>query len=155
MISHFKYILISIFFLSSCSSFTEAKKPVSNGKKLIETCISALDKKLNERANRAYIEEFKKGYTIAFTHGEAGTFGKRDLNYEQLLVCGISNNKVVFLGKPFGNASIDLLDEYPYENHQEEVIESLYLKEGEGFKYCCSQVLDEKNLLKYNPDIYK
>ncbi len=104
-------------------------------------------------ADRAYVEMFKNGYTVSFSRGEVGTFGKRASNYKQIFACGLSGNDIVFLGVPFKDPFIDKPASNNIQNYKENVVELLFRRADGGFAYCCSQVFHENNLYKHNPEL--
>ena len=140
----------------SCATNGTADISSSVGEKVVKLCADDVSRLLGEdslsEADRAYVYVFKNGYDVSFTRGAVGTFGTRSYEYKQVLACGVSGDKVVFLGAPLKDAIIDNLVDHPYENYDDEVVELLFRKVDGNFKYCCSQKFDEKNIEKNNPD---
>lgn len=130
-----------------------------NAKEVIDICIDRITqltgKESLEDADHIYVDIFPKGYMVAFTKGEVGTFSKRSKNYRQILACGVSENQIVFLGSPLKDALIDRMRNYPFDDYDEDVMELLFKLKNGTFEFCCSQKFDEKNIKKNNPDYPK
>lgn len=109
-----------------------------------------------DEIDRVYIDVFKHLDILAFTEGAVGTFGKRSPTYASRLVCTVQNSKVVDLAVPMRRILIDKagddISEAEKEYHEGTVIELLYVRDGNGFQFCCSQPFDVTNIDKHNPD---
>lgn len=152
-------ILSFILFGISCANSIDVEDSKVFGIEALSFCINEVKKitgkDLSPEINMAYIDVFPDGYTVGFTRGSVGTFGKRSRNYSMILACGVSTRDGMKLAvlRPQGE---DLFNDKnnlpPYENFKEEVIEIMFRRDGKEFKYCCSQNFDEKNIKKNNPD---
>jgi len=156
MRNHFLTLLL-ITFCSSCTSLDVADTDAILGaESAIASCINKLEylakRPSLEQVDHIYVDVFAGGYTLSFSNGAIGTFGKRSLALKIIWACGVSNNKVVFLGTFLKDPLIDDMDRYDFENYDEEVTEILFKRVGNEFEYCCSQKFDEKNIDKHNPD---
>jgi len=149
--------LLLIIFCSSCASLDVADADAILGaESAIASCINKLEylakRPSLEQVDHIYIDVFTGGYTLSFFSGALGSFGKIGLDSRTIWACGVSDNKVVFLGAPLRDPLIDDMDRYDFENYDEDVIEILFKRVGNEFEYCCSQKFDEKNIYKHNPD---
>jgi len=156
MRNHFLNLLL-IAFCSSCANLDVVDSDaILEAESVIASCISKLEHLTKhssmEQVDRIYVYVFEGGYLLSFSNGAIGTFGKRSLTLKTIWACGVSDNKVVFLGAFFRDPLIDDMDRYDFENYDEDVTEILFKRVGDEFEYCCSQKFDEKNIDKHNPD---
>ena len=153
--------LFLIVLLASCSKASDPESFEFFGLKALEFCSDQIEqitgKHLSPEVDRAYIEVFPNGYTVGFTHGTAGTFGRRSADYKMILACGVSTYqgaKLAVLRAPleedFYNDQKNLPD---YQDFSGEVTEILFNRIGGTFKYCCSQAFDPKNIERHNPSV--
>lgn len=144
---------------TSCVRDPISWRVVSAAEKAVRQCVSKLAELQKEdtltEADHAYVDVFENGFTVGFSHGAVGSFGTRNPQQRSLWACGVTKNTVVWLGAPSKNPIIDQPVSSDFENYEEDVIEVLFLRDGNSFRYHKAQMLDEKNLLKHNPNLYK
>jgi len=156
MRNHFLALLLMVF-CSSCASLDVVDSDaILEAESVIASCINKLEHLAKhssmEQVDHIYVYVFEEGYLLSFFKEAKGTFGKIGLDSRTIWACGVSDNKVIFLGAPLRDPLIDDMDRYDFENYDEDVIEILFKRVGNEFEYCCSQKFDEKNIYKHNPD---
>lgn len=161
MISRWCSPFFLVALLASCSNASDAESPELYGLKALEFCADKIEqitgKQLNPEIDKAYIEAFPNGYTVGFTHGAVGTFGQISADYKMILACGVSTyqgTKLAVLREPLEEDLYNDTTLPEYEDFSGEVIEILFNRIGEEFKYCCSQAFDPNNIEKHNPGVY-
>lgn len=109
---------------------------------------------LSSKADQAYLYADDRGYWIDFTHGSLGTFGERSLDHSVVISCAVlkePNLKLVYLGGPMKDPLVQEPERDQFDS-PEGATEVLFKREDGQFKYCCSQLFDERNLDKHNPN---
>jgi len=149
-------LFIAISFLAGCSIFYSSKS--KSAENVLLMCQSELEKitpaELLEQADKVYIHKFDSGYTVLFSHGAVGTFGKRDQK-RSIGSCSITNEKIVIA---YNHVSPNLSNELQYnkiEDYSQHVKEYLFVRQDKKFNFCCMQEFDEKNIDKHNPRLFK
>ncbi|WHI49938.1 hypothetical protein P3339_15960 [Microbulbifer sp. MLAF003] len=125
---------------------------------VLDYCLEEVEgltgKPLSPKADQAYLYADGKGYWIDFTHGSLGTFGERSLDHSVVISCAVLKEpslKLVYLGRPLKDP---LLQEPEMDQFgsPEGATEVLFKREDGQFKYFRSQLFDEKNIEKHNPN---
>lgn len=144
---------------ASCTHDNVSPQVIASAEIAVKQCVKKLIDLQKERtlahADHAYVDVFENGYTVGFSHGAVGSFGPRNPRQRSVWACGVTKNMVVWLGAPSKNPIVDVPNNNDFENYEEGVIEVLFLREGDSYRFHDAQLLDEKNLLKHNPDLYK
>ncbi len=145
-----------VLLLTACTNSDRSSTPSYNIDFVVSMCKEKIENEtasvLSNGVDRVYVDSFKNGYSVSFSDGAVGTFGKRSEDVRSVWVCGVSQNKVVYLSELDALPVIDQLENYPYENYDEDVKEYLYLRRDEYFEFCCSQNFNVNNIKKHNPD---
>lgn len=149
--------VITLLFLSvtACSSLSGKSNSINMSQEALLICINKIEDlgggKLSEEVDNIYVDVFSKGYTLSFSSGAIGSFGKRSPDSKTVWACAVTENRVVYLGAPLKDALIDEPGSDSLEDYSENVIEVRFKRDNGSFKYCCSQPFDEKNIEKNNP----
>lgn len=149
------FAILLIITCTACSSVGFSSSIFLPAQGAMALCIDEIEgltkKELSADIDHVYIDVFLGGYTLSFSDGAIGSFGKRSHRTRTVWACAVTQNKVVYLGAPLRDALIDMMDSYSFENYEEDVEELLFKRGDNGFEYCCSQAFDEKNIEKNNP----
>lgn len=152
-------VMVVIWALASCAPYQVSDTVISEAKTAIDLCTRTLHKKAGSNSladvDRVYVDAFQGGIDISFSHGAVGSFGERSRDQRSVWVCGVTFNQVVLLvgGGISSNPLVGTYDSHSYDNYEATVIELLFLRDGDKFKFHQAQIFDEKNLLKHNPDL--
>ena len=148
-----------VLLLTSCTNSDRSNTPSSNVDFVVSMCedkmVNESESVLSDGVDRVYVDAFKSGYSVSFSDGAVGTFGKRSEDVRSVWMCGVSQNKVVYLSELDSLPVIDQLEKYPYENYDEDVKEYLHLRKDESFEFCCSQDFNVNNIKKHKLDFLK
>lgn len=146
---------------ASCTHDNVSPQVITSAEIAVKQCVDKLIDLQKEstlvHADHAYVDVFENGYTVGFSHGAVGSFGPRNPRQRSVWVCGVTTSQVVLLveGAVSNKPVLGTFAVHAYENYEEDVIEVLFLREGDSYRFHDAQLLDEKNLLKHNPDLYK
>ncbi len=95
-----------------------------------------------ESIDRAYVDARVDMLDLLFTHGEGGSFGERDKDYQAYIACRVllsPDMEVQALREGFSLLKVTDEDYSKVDFYSEPVEELLYLREGEAFKFIKSQ----------------
>lgn len=138
----------TLFCLAGCSGFAYSNESEAQVKSVILQCRLEIEKKtgndLSREVDRIYVDEFKAGYTVSFSHGAVGTFGVRSVDQKSVWGCGVTDGNIVFLGNLSSPALIDQLDKYSFEDYTQDVKEYLYVREGDGLSFVACKTLTKR-----------
>ena len=141
---------------AQCDSSSAADSLPVAGTNTLTACIRSVEDMLGKTilrtADHAYIYVFRNGYNVYFAQNAIGAFGVKSKEYKPVVTCGVTGGEVVYLKEPRKEAVIE--SGYPlYEYNRQGVVELLFKRKMNGeFEYCCSQLFDEQNIKKNNPD---
>lgn len=134
-------------------------EPAEKIELVISQCIEEIENntqgEFSIEIDHIYVDEFKNGYSVSFSHGSVGTFGKRSADQKSIWGCGVTEGTIVFLGNLSFPAVIDELDKYPFEDYSQDVKEYLFTRKEDELRFCCMQLFDEKNVDKNNPGFFE
>lgn len=149
-------LFVGILFTASCSSVFQSSKS-EGAENVLLICQSELEKitsaGLFEQVDNIYVHRFDAGYTVLFSHGAVGTFGKRNQK-KSIGSCSVADGKIVTAENHSSPSISGELRDETIEDYSQDVKEYLFVREGENFKLCCMQDFDEKNIDKHNPDFF-
>jgi len=149
-------LLVGVLFTVSCSSVSKSGNSEGAESALL-ICQSELKKiistELFEQVDNVYVHKFSAGYTVLFSHGAVGTFGKRSQK-KSIGSCSLADWKIV-TAENHSSPSIsgESIDEV-IEDYSQDVKEYLFVREGDDFKFCCMQNFNEANIYKHNPGFF-
>ena len=150
-------LFVGILSVSGCKSIFQPGKQ-GGAEYALLVCQSALEKITPaaslEETDNVYVHKFDTGYTVLFSHGAVGTFGKRN-QQKSIGSCSVANGKIVTAENHSSPSLSNELKDEKIEDYSQDVKEYLFVREGDDFKFCCMQDFDEKNIEKHNPNFFE
>ena len=150
--------IISISLVCASCAYRAPQEMIARSKVAVSMCLKSIENfshaSLPDAIDHIYVDAFDGGYGLAFSHGEAGSFGKTSLDYHSDWSCGVSAGEVRLLisrlvavkdDGQFPEAS------YTQSLNKKTVTSILFLKKKDDLRYCCSQRAALANFEKHNP----